>query len=423
MYCADCGAKMYVHRVNNGKRIPQYTCSAYSKVPVGTLCPTQHRINADIVMELIKDLLKAIAEYSHLNREEFIETVKTTQNSQQSSEIVRLKNRIAEAKKRLQELEKLICRIYEDNILGKLPDERYAVLDGQYSKEQKELTAEISELEAEVAGYENGRRSAERFIALVDKYQNFDELTTYMLNEFVEKILVHERDRKGSQQTTQEIEIYFNFVGRYLPPHFGEVQLTTEEEEELRKREAFSFYRTVSQCLDIFNNTKKKSRDRGEEGSNPAGRYCERCVCSSVDASGCRTKERGGKCMKELKPMIHDEKNGLDYILVGDYYIPLIRVAEEPRDIGFYGSLRRNFLKDYRQALYSQLMLTGKLWSYLADLNEICVERRDNMMDQMMEAEGVTEELKGKDQMEWLRRVNNIRNRVDEVILTQLVYV
>ena len=127
--------------------------------------------------------------------------------------------------------------------------------------------------------------------------------------------------------------------------------------------------------------------------------------------------------MKELKPMIHDEKNGLDYILVGDYYILLIRVAEETRDIGFYGSLRRNYLKDYRQALYSQLMLTGKLWTYLADFNEICAERRDSMMDQMMEAEGVTEELKGKDQMEWLRRVNNIRNRVDEVILNELVYV
>ena len=127
--------------------------------------------------------------------------------------------------------------------------------------------------------------------------------------------------------------------------------------------------------------------------------------------------------MKELKPMIHDEKNGLDYILVGDYYIPLIRVVEETRDIGFYGSLRRNYLKDYRQALYSQLMLTGKLWPYLADFNEICAERRDNMMDQIMEAEGITEELKEKDQMEWLRRVNNIRNRVDEVILTELVYV
>lgn len=127
--------------------------------------------------------------------------------------------------------------------------------------------------------------------------------------------------------------------------------------------------------------------------------------------------------MKELKSVIHDEKNGLDYILVGNYYIPLIQVPEETRDIGFYGSLRRNYLKDYKKALYSQLMLTGKLWTYLADLNEICVGRRDQMMDQLMEAEDVTEELKGRDQMEWIRRVNNIRNRVDEVILNELVYV
>ena len=127
--------------------------------------------------------------------------------------------------------------------------------------------------------------------------------------------------------------------------------------------------------------------------------------------------------MKKLEPLIHDPENGLDYILVGDYYIPLIQVPEETRDIGFYGSLRRNYLKDYKKALYSQLMLTGKLWTYLADLNEICVERRDQMMDQLMEAEDVTEELKGRDQMEWIRRVNNIRNRVDEVILNELVYV
>ena len=98
MYCADCGSKMYVHRVNKGKRVPQYTCSAYSKVPVGTLCQTQHRINADVVMELIKELLKAVAEYSQLNREEFLETVKKAQTSQQSSEITRLKNRLAEPK-------------------------------------------------------------------------------------------------------------------------------------------------------------------------------------------------------------------------------------------------------------------------------------------------------------------------------------
>ena len=142
------------------------------------------------------------------------------------------------SQKRVQELEKLICRIYEDNILGKLPDERYAILDGQYSKEQKDLSAEIADMEAELSGYEEGRRSAEKFIALVDKYQNFEELTTYMLNEFVEKIVVHERDRKGSVETTQEVEIYFNFIGRYLPPHFGEVKMTPEEIEEMEKREA-----------------------------------------------------------------------------------------------------------------------------------------------------------------------------------------
>ena len=149
-----------------------------------------------------------------------------------------MKSRLAEAKKRVQELEKLICRIYEDNILGKLPDERYAILDGQYSKEQKDLSAEIADMEAELSGYEEGRRSAEKFIALVDKYQNFDELTTYMLNEFVEKIVVHERDRKGSIETTQEVEIYFNFIGKYLPPHFGEVEMTPEEIEEMKKRKA-----------------------------------------------------------------------------------------------------------------------------------------------------------------------------------------
>ncbi len=123
------------------------------------------------------------------------------------------------------------------DVLGKLPDARYAALDAQYAKEQESLSGEIAELEKAIAGYEQSRKSAEKFIALVDKYENFDNLTTTMLNEFVEKILVHERDRKGSAETTQEVEIYFNFVGKYIPPHFGEVNLTPEELETLRKKE------------------------------------------------------------------------------------------------------------------------------------------------------------------------------------------
>ena len=237
MYCADCGGKMYVHRFNNGKRISQYTCSKYTKVPCGTLCPTQHRINESVVLELISDLLKAIAEYAKHDRAEFIRVVQEAQDSHIAADVKRQKTKLTAAKQRLNELEVLLCKIYEDNILGKLPDARYATLDAQYAKEQETLKAEVATLEDFLANHEKNKKPAERFISLIEKYENFDNLTIAMLNEFIDKILVHERDRKGSIQTTQEIEIYFNFVGKFVPPHFMEVELTPEQQEELRKRE------------------------------------------------------------------------------------------------------------------------------------------------------------------------------------------
>ena len=91
--------------------------------------------------------------------------------------------------------------------------------------------------------------------------------------------------------------------------------------------------------------------------------------------------------MSKLERIVHDDSNGLDYILVGEIYLPLIVVPEEKRDIGFYGSIHRNYLKDYKSGLYSYLTLTGKLWTYLADLNEQCIEYRDFLMNQMMEQE------------------------------------
>jgi DNA invertase Pin-like site-specific DNA recombinase len=237
MYCADCGGKMYVHRTNNGKRISQYTCAQYSKIPCGTLCPTQHRINEDVVLELISDLLKAIAEQADHDRTEFICVVQEAQEAQQTTDVKKQKTRLAVAKQRLEELEVLICKIYEDHILGKLPENRYNILDKQYGKEQEVLEAEISTLESSLEAYEKNYKSVEKFIALIERYENFDQLTISMLNEFVDKILVHERDRKGSRETTQEVEIYFNFIGKYIPPKFTEVELTPEKLEEIRKRE------------------------------------------------------------------------------------------------------------------------------------------------------------------------------------------
>ena len=204
---------------------------------MGRDCTTQHRINEDVVLSLVSEMLKAIAEYAKHDRAEFVRVVQEAQSSQQTAEVKKQRTRLATAKQRVSELEVLLCKIYEDNILGKLSDSRYATLDAQYEKEQSELTVEISDLEKAIKSYEKHEKDADRFIALIDKYENFDKLTIAMLNEFIEKILVHERDRKGSIQTTQEVEIYFNFVGRFVPPAFGEVELTPEELEEIRKRE------------------------------------------------------------------------------------------------------------------------------------------------------------------------------------------
>ena len=237
LYCADCGGKMYVHRTNNGKRISQYTCGQYSKTPVGALCPTQHRINESVVLDLISGMLQAISDFAKSDRAAFIREVQEAQASQQDSDIKKKKRRLTAAQKRAGELERLVCKIYEDNALGRLPDARYAALDAQYAKEQEALAAEIAELEKTVSSYDQGKKSAEKFIALIDKYQGFENMTNTMLNEFVEKILVHERDRKGSIETTQAVEVYFNFVGKYIPPAFRDVKLTPEEQEALRKKE------------------------------------------------------------------------------------------------------------------------------------------------------------------------------------------
>lgn len=125
--------------------------------------------------------------------------------------------------------------------------------------------------------------------------------------------------------------------------------------------------------------------------------------------------------MEKLKERITE--NGIDYILVGDYYIPDLKLPEENRPIGRYGRLHREYLKQEHPARYSSFILTGKLWTYLADLNEQAEERLDLIIEQMKAAEGVTEELKARNQLEWVGRMNNIRNRAEEIINSELIYI
>ncbi|MED5767627.1 recombinase family protein [Streptococcus anginosus] len=234
MYCADCGSKMYVHRTNNYKNIPYYTCSAYTKTPCGMLCPSAHRIKAEVVLNLIQDTLKDIKKYLDEDNEAFICSIQNEMEEKEKIEIEKKKVRLTESQNRLRELERLMCRIYEDMILNKIPNSRYEILNNQYETEQITLSKEIKDLEQQVSRYEKETDRARKFISLISRYENFDELTTTMINEFVEKIIVHERDRKGSQTSKQKIEIYFNFIGNYELP---QAELSEEKKQKLEKEE------------------------------------------------------------------------------------------------------------------------------------------------------------------------------------------
>ena len=124
--------------------------------------------------------------------------------------------------------------------------------------------------------------------------------------------------------------------------------------------------------------------------------------------------------MKELKPRIHE--NGIDYILIGDYYVPDWKLPEEKRPVGHWGRLHQAYLRMYRPGLYSELVLSCKLHTYLADLNEQAADRLDLIIRQMMKAEGVTEAMKAENQMLWVQSMNSIRCRAEEIIKTELIY-
>lgn len=125
--------------------------------------------------------------------------------------------------------------------------------------------------------------------------------------------------------------------------------------------------------------------------------------------------------MTELKPRIHE--NGTDYVLVGDYYVPDLKLPEERRPIGHWGRLHQSYLKQFRPMLYNELILSGKLHTVLADLNEQAADRLSLIIQQMMEAEGVTEAMKADNQLLWVQSMNSIRNGAEEIIKAELIYV
>ncbi len=127
---------------------------------------------------------------------------------------------------------------------------------------------------------------------------------------------------------------------------------------------------------------------------------------------------------KELKEKFVDERTGIEYRLVGDYYIPNIAIPKSRRigNIGKYGRLKLNYMKKYKIPEYTEMLLSNELKSYLLDIEDECKEKLDILIKQMAEKENITEELKAINQIEWVQKMNNIKNRAEEIILNEFIY-
>ena len=252
LYCADCGAKMYNHRGGagrarnwkgelNGKRRPdrdEYNCSTYnlSRQSYDKQC-SQHYIRTEVVRKLVLETIKAVSDYVITNEEEFINRIYSTSRDKQKESIRSLKRKIAQDTKRVNELNMLMKKLYEDNISGKLSDKRFEFMLSEFENEQDTLEISMENAKAEIEKYESDTVRADKFIELVKRYTDFSELTTPMLNEFVEKILVHEADYSSGERV-QEVEIYLNFIGKFKLPVKEPTAEEIAEHENLKARRA-----------------------------------------------------------------------------------------------------------------------------------------------------------------------------------------
>ena len=252
MYCADCGAKMYNHRGSageardwqgrpNGKRRPkrdEYNCSTYnlSKQKYQQTC-TLHYIRTDVVRELILEAIRSTSTYAIENEAEFIQKVRSASEVRQAETVKALKQRMRREQKRAAELNGIIKKLYESFALGKISEKRFDALSAEYEQEQAALEASIANAQAELDDYEADTVRVDQFMALARKYTDFSELTTPMINEFVDKIVVHEAD-KSSGERTQEVEIYLKFIGKFDVPLPEPTPEELAEQEQLRKKRA-----------------------------------------------------------------------------------------------------------------------------------------------------------------------------------------
>ncbi len=253
VFCADCGAKMYNSRsskphydehrygkVYRHKAADFYTCSANN---LGlnrytTVC-SQHFIRTEVIRTLTLDAIREVSAYVRDSEAEFVERIRAESEVRQEETAKAHKRQLAKNERRIAELDHLFQRVYEDNATGKLSDERFSLLSETYEGEQRELRQQNVTLQSELAAFAADNEKTGRFIELVRRYRDFEELTAPMLAEFIHKICVHEAD-KSSGERVQDVDIHFNFIGNFKVP-VVEVPPMPEElaaQEKLRQKRA-----------------------------------------------------------------------------------------------------------------------------------------------------------------------------------------
>ena len=255
VFCADCGAKMYNHRsyprtsTDDGDeagavsfRFDRYECSTYNndRHRVENGC-CSHYISTSTLRSLVLDAIRTTSRYAITNKEDFAQRVREASELRQKDAAKDVKRRVTKAQRRVAELDTLIKRLYESYALDKISEERFEMLLAEYEREQAELKEAISADEADLDDFNADTDRIEQFMELAKKYTDFTTLTSPMIYEFVDKILVHAPYKDDCGERCQEIEIYLKYIGKLDIPAEPEI-LTPEElaaEEKKRKQRAY----------------------------------------------------------------------------------------------------------------------------------------------------------------------------------------
>lgn len=207
-YCADCGKKLYLCRATTMTADQEHLkCGTYAKDKNGC---TIHFIRTIVLKEIILGELNKMISFVKENEDEFIQAAMDNSVQKQSSELAKSRKKLRDAEKRIAELDRLFIRLYEDNVSGKISDERFSIMSAGYEDEQKKLRATVAELTDFIETAEQKSADVTAFIQVVQKYEHITELTPEIMHELIEKIVIHAPD-KSSGHRTQEIEIHYRF--------------------------------------------------------------------------------------------------------------------------------------------------------------------------------------------------------------------